>query len=91
MGRSEVRTHNILRRPKKKGKKEDKDFVFLDRKSLILNTDEVRQFPEARHLMNRETSPNPERALTNRMQELEVATEKPASSRHRKVLIGYHL
>ena len=46
--------------------------MFLDRKSLILNTDEVRQYPEAKSLMDREASPDPDRVLSRRVQEIEL-------------------
>ncbi len=58
VGRSEVKSQSILRRSKRK-KKDNQDFgVFLDRRSLILNTDEVRQYPEAKTLMSKEISPD---------------------------------
>ena len=75
VGRSEVKTHNVLRRSKRK-KKENSDFVFLDRKSLILNTDQVRQYPGAKQLMEREASPDPDRMLAGRMQDMEVAPHR---------------
>lgn len=75
VGRSEIKTHNILRRSKRK-KKENQDFVFLDRKSLIMNTDEVQQYPEAKSMLEREISPEPDRTLSTRMQEMDLAHQK---------------
>ncbi|XP_064384276.1 RIPOR family member 3-like [Halichondria panicea] len=80
VGRSEVKTNHILRRSKRK-KKDNQDFVFLDRKSLILNTDEVRQYPEAKSLMDREASPDPDRVLSRRVQEIELGPSSHKNTR----------
>ncbi len=56
--------------------------MFLDRKSLILNTDEVRQYPEAKSLMDREASPDPDRVLSRRVQDMELG---PSVKNTRKV------
>lgn len=76
VGRSEVKAQSILRRSKRK-KKENQDFVFLDRRSLILNTDEVRQYPEAKTLMSKEASPDTDKALAGRVHDMEITHKAP--------------
>ena len=57
-GRTEVKTEKVPKRPRKKKKKngdDSTDFVFLDRRSLAVNTDELKQFPEARQMLERDS------------------------------------
>ena len=76
-GRSEVKTHSVSRRHKKKTK-EETDFVFLDRKSIISNADHLRDYPEAKRLIEKESSPSSEPAsLVNQTRELNISSSSP--------------
>ena len=82
-GRNEVKTEVALRRKKKK-KEEDTDFVFLDRRSIALDLDDAKKFPEARQLMRQETFPDPNKephhTLSDRVQELSLSSASKQSS-----------
>ena len=84
-GRNEVKTEVALRRKKKK-KDEDTDFVFLDRRSIALDLDDAKKYPEARQLMRQETFPDPHKGeadydhLSERTQELSLSSASKQSS-----------
>ena len=56
--------------------------MFLDRRSLALDLDEAKKFPEARKLMRQETFPDPRREadLAERTQELSLSSTSKQSS-----------
>ena len=57
--------------------------MFLDRRSLIMNTDEVKQYPEAKSLMSKEVSPDQDKMLVGRVQDMDISHRPP-----RKVSMG---
>ena len=58
--------------------------MFLDRRSIALDLDDAKKFPEARQLMRQETFPDPRKEaefnLSERTQELSLSSASKQSS-----------